>query len=65
MTRLRHALRSRDEGASAVEYALLLAGIVAVCITAVFATFRIAGVMYDEDCQNVGTNSIAGAPAAC
>ena len=60
MTRMRRVLRTRDEGASAVEYALLLAGIVAVCITAVYATFRIAGVVYDEDCQNVGTNGIAG-----
>ena len=64
MTRLRRWLRA-DEGASAVEYALILAGIVAVCIIAVFATFRVAGVMYHDDCQTVGTNGIAGAPAAC
>lgn len=64
MTRVRRVLRA-DDGASAVEYALLLAGIVAVCIVAVFATFRAAGALYDSDCQTVGTNNIAGAPAAC
>ncbi len=65
MTRMLRALRTRDEGASAVEYALLLAGIVAVCVVAVFATFRAAGAMYDKDCDKVGTNGIAGAPDAC
>ncbi len=65
MTRLRRALRATDEGASAVEYALLLAGIVAVCVVVVFATFQAAGALYDSDCDNVGTNGIASAPAAC
>lgn len=65
MTRMRRALCARDEGASAVEYALMLAGIVAVCIVAVFATFQVAGAMYQDDCTTVGTNDIAGAPAAC
>jgi pilus assembly protein Flp/PilA len=65
MTRLRRVLSAHDQGASAVEYALLLAGIVAVCIFVVFATFRAAGALYDDDCTTVGTNDIAGAPAAC
>ncbi len=65
MTRLRQVLRSRDRGATAVEYALLLAGIVAVSVVVVFATFQAAGALYDSDCDNVGTNNIAGAPAAC
>ena len=65
MTRVRRILAAREEGASAVEYALLLAGIVAVSILAVFATFRAAGAMYDQDCTNVGQNGIPGAPTAC
>lgn len=65
MSRLRRVLAAREDGASAVEYALLLAGIVAVSVLAVFATFRAAGAMYDTDCKNVGTNGIASAPAAC
>lgn len=65
MTRLRRAVRHSDAGASAVEYALLLAGIVAVCVVIVFATFQAAGALYDSDCENVGENGIAGAPDAC
>jgi Flp pilus assembly pilin Flp len=65
MSRLRRALAAREDGASAVEYALLLAGFVAVCVVAVFATFGAAKAMYGTDCENVGTNGIPGAPAAC
>lgn len=65
MTRLRQLLATRDQGATAVEYALLVAGIVAVCISIVFATFAVAGAVYDSNCEDIGTNSIATAPQAC
>ena len=65
MTRVRRGSCVQRRRCLAVWYALLLAGIVAVCIVAVFATFRAAGALYDSDCQTVGTNNIAGAPAAC
>jgi Flp pilus assembly pilin Flp len=54
-----------DTGASAVEYALLLAGIIAVVVVSVFALTRVVGDRYRTDCQSVGTGGISAAPTPC
>jgi pilus assembly protein Flp/PilA len=48
MTRPRH-----DEGASAVEYSLLIAGIAAVVVAAVFLVGQSTGDLYSESCDTI------------
>jgi pilus assembly protein Flp/PilA len=54
-----------DTGASAVEYALLLAGIVAVVVVSVLALTRVVGDRYRTDCDAVGTGGVSAAPTPC
>jgi Flp pilus assembly pilin Flp len=55
----------RDSGVSAVEYALLLAGIVAVVLVSVLALTRVVGDRYKSDCDRIGTGGISAAPTPC
>jgi Flp pilus assembly pilin Flp len=61
--------RSRDQpresGASAVEYALLVAAIALGSILVIAAFLRVATSAYDGACDRVGRGGIADAPAAC
>ena len=57
MTRLRTLLtKSQDRGASAVEYGLLLAGIAALIVLAVFALGPIVFEIFDDTCESITTN---------
>ncbi len=56
---------SRDAGASAVEYALILAAIALGSIVILVAFVRVATSSYDRTCQQVGTAGASAAPAAC
>ena len=64
MTHLRPA-RGCESGVSAVEYALLLAGIVAVVLVSVLALTRVVGHRYTTDCNQIGTGGISAAPTPC
>jgi len=57
--RLRRRL-DRDDGASAVEYGLLVAAIAAIIILIVFAVGLMTKAMFQETCDEIDTN----APAA-
>lgn len=46
-------LRRSDRGASAVEYALLITGIAAVIVVAVFALGPVTREMFTDTCDNV------------
>jgi len=54
ISRRRGALR-RDEGASAVEYGLLVAAIAAIVVTLVFAIGRFVQEGFQEACENIDT----------
>lgn len=55
----------RDSGVSAVEYALVLAGIVAVVLVSVLALTRVVGDRYTTDCNQIGTGGVSAAPTPC
>jgi Flp pilus assembly pilin Flp len=57
--------RAGDAGVSAVEYALLLAGIVAVVLVSVLALTRVVGERYTTDCDRIGTGGVSAAPTPC
>jgi Flp pilus assembly pilin Flp len=58
-------LGTRDAGVSAVEYALLLAGIVAVVLVSVLALSQVVGDRYTMDCNRIGSGGISDAPTPC
>jgi pilus assembly protein Flp/PilA len=55
--------RGSESGASAVEYALLIAGIAAVLVVAVYALGVVSGGMFTETCGEL--DSAAQASASC
>jgi pilus assembly protein Flp/PilA len=58
MTLIRTILkRSDDRGASAVEYGLLIAGIAALIVIAVFALGPIVDEIFDDTCTQITTES--------
>ncbi|GEM_PF-779590 len=59
LSRLRNRTRD-DEGASAVEYGLLVAAIAAVVVVVVFALGGLVNNVFKSTCNEIGT---AGAPA--
>jgi len=63
--RARLRARTSSEGASSVEYALILVGIVLGAIVLITAFVRVATSSYDRTCQQVGTGGASSAPAAC
>ena len=46
-----------DEGASAVEYALLVAAIAALIVIVVFAFGGLINNIFDDTCNSIGSNS--------
>lgn len=65
ITRFWRALRAGDDGASAVEYGLLVAGLVVGAIALVFAFIGVARAIYESDCDTVGQYGISTAPQGC
>jgi pilus assembly protein Flp/PilA len=63
---IRKALRTkRDEGASAVEYGLLVAAIAAVIVIIIFALGGIVKNVFGKTCSSISTNaSVSGSCAA-
>ena len=59
--------RPKDEGASAVEYGLLVAAIAAVIIFIVFAIGVATKAMFQETCDEIDTNApaVIGDAADC
>jgi pilus assembly protein Flp/PilA len=49
--------RTREDGGSAVEYGLLLAGIAAVIAAAVFLFGKQVGVLFGNTCTSISTGS--------
>jgi pilus assembly protein Flp/PilA len=57
MDKLRNVLRRRNEdGASAVEYGLLVAGIAALIVAVVFLFGNMIGGVFKSTCNNVASN---------
>jgi pilus assembly protein Flp/PilA len=49
-------IKNEERGASAVEYGLLIAGIAALIVVAVFALGPIVRDAFDKTCDTIGTN---------
>ncbi len=61
--RIRNILSKKDEGASAVEYGLLVAAIAAVIVVIVFALGGVIKEVFSDTCSTV--KSGAATTAAC
>jgi pilus assembly protein Flp/PilA len=59
ITRIRTSLR-HDEGASAVEYGLLVAAIAAVIVVIVFALGTKVQAAFQSTCDSIGTGQKSG-----
>jgi pilus assembly protein Flp/PilA len=58
---LRKVMRHRtDEGASAVEYGLMVAAIAAVIVVIVFALGGVVQNVFQSSCDTIKTNAVAG-----
>ncbi len=55
MTRIRQLRARRDDGASAVEYGLLVAAIAAIVVTVVFAIGNFVQDAFEDTCTNINT----------
>ena len=62
---LRRSRRSRETGASAVEYGLLVALIAAVVIVATFALGRVMTAVFVETCESINTNNASVSKGKC
>ncbi|GAA0972027.1 hypothetical protein ENKNEFLB_01515 [Nocardioides aquaticus] len=54
-----------ERGASAVEYGLLVAGIAALVVVAVFAIGPVVSEAFEDTCDTIETESGAAATATC
>jgi pilus assembly protein Flp/PilA len=57
---IRKVTRSRDEGASAVEYGLLVAAIAALVVIIVFALGGLVQKVFKDTCEDIRTGSATG-----
>jgi pilus assembly protein Flp/PilA len=64
---IRKVTRSRDEGASAVEYGLLVAAIAALVVIVVFALGGLVKEVFSDTCSDIqnGTNGSVSSNADC
>jgi pilus assembly protein Flp/PilA len=62
---LRKCTRTPDEGASAVEYGLLVAGIAALIVVIVFALGGVIKGAFDDTCGKVSAGVNGAASASC
>ena len=65
MRTLTHRGREADEGASAVEYGLLVAAIAALIVLVVFALGTLVRDTFRNTCNGIATGSGAAVPADC
>ncbi|MBZ5734313.1 Flp family type IVb pilin [Nocardioides sp. TRM66260-LWL] len=68
LTRILQALapaRRDDDGASAVEYALLISGIAAIIVVAVVALGPVVKKAFTETCSSMTSNATALATGTC
>jgi pilus assembly protein Flp/PilA len=57
---IRKVTRSRDEGASAVEYGLLVAAIAALVVIIVFALGGLVQKVFQDTCSDIKTGAAKG-----
>ncbi|NHC22588.1 Flp family type IVb pilin [Nocardioides sp. IC4_145] len=57
--------KMEERGASAVEYGLLIAGIAAVIVVAIFALGPMIQKAFTDTCESVATNGSLGTSADC
>ncbi|GAB7041291.1 MULTISPECIES: Flp family type IVb pilin [Catenuloplanes] len=57
--------RHRDRGATAVEYALIIAGVAAVLAVVVFALQDVLRDMFQETCTDIAAGTGAPVPPDC
>ena len=66
LARIRTATaQRRDEGASAVEYALLVAAIAALIVVVVFAFGGLINNIFKDTCNTIDGNGVTTAGTAC
>jgi pilus assembly protein Flp/PilA len=62
----RNITAKRDEdGASAVEYGLLVAAIAALIVVIVFALGGVIKSVFSDTCNTIGSNALGAAPTSC
>lgn len=57
--------RRNDDGASAVEYGLLVAGIAALIVAIVFIFGGVIKGAFKDTCSTIATKGVSGAAATC
>ena len=62
---IRNVTRRRDEGATAVEYGLLVAAIAAVIVLIVFALGKYVKGAFSNTCSAVSSGGVSGVTATC
>ncbi len=53
----RRAAGHGEDGASAVEYGLLITGIAAVVVALIFALGGLVGALFDDSCEQIATEA--------
>ena len=61
LSRIRKVSRNADDGASAVEYGLLVAAIAALVVIVVFALGGLIRDVFTDTCAQIDTNTTANA----
>ena len=64
LQKIRNTIRKSDEGASAVEYGLLIAAIAALIVIVVFALGSVIKNTFDETCETVADGTAGGTSCA-
>lgn len=62
---MRNFLKRDEDGASAVEYGLLVAGIAALIVIIVFAFGGVVKSVFQNTCNKVSTGTSTGTAASC
>ena len=62
---IRQVSRHQDEGASAVEYGLLVAAIAALIVIVVFALGGLIKGVFKDTCSNIATSGAGGTTTSC
>jgi pilus assembly protein Flp/PilA len=57
--------RKDEQGASAVEYGLLVAAIAALIVIIVFALGGVVKSVFSDTCKKIGDNAATAAPSSC
>jgi len=65
LTKIRKVTRRGDDGASAVEYGLLVAAIAALVVIIVFALGGLVRDVFQDTCTKIDDRTTAANPAEC